>query len=77
MENGYEFLTEKEEMWAKMLVEVLKNNDIPCITMPVYGAVITIKTAVHEILQVYVPADKMQEATDLVQQLFSEDSVVE
>ena len=30
MDNGYELLVEKEEMWAQMLMQVLQDNDIPC-----------------------------------------------
>ena len=38
MEKKYEFLTEKEEMWARMLMEVLKDNGIPYAVESVYGA---------------------------------------
>ena len=37
MDKGYVLLTEKEEMWARMLMEVLGDNGIPCTSMPVHG----------------------------------------
>jgi hypothetical protein len=77
MEHGYEFLVEKEEMWAKMLVEVLEDNRIPCITMPVYGVGFVIKTGKQECLRIYVPTQHLQEATDLYNMLFSEESILE
>ena len=77
MEHGYEFLAEKEEMWAKMLVEVLEDNHIPCITMPVYGVGLVIKTGKQECLRIYVPEQHLQVATDLYNMLFSEESILE
>ena len=77
MDHDYEFLAEKEEMWAKMLVEVLEDNHIPCITMPVYGMGLVIKTGKRECLRIFVPAQRLQEATDLHNMLFSEESILE
>ena len=31
MSRRYVLLIEKEEMWARMLAEVLTDNDIPCV----------------------------------------------
>ena len=77
MEHGYEFLAEKEEMWAKMLVEVLEDNRIPCITIPVYGVGLVIKTGKQECLRIYVPEQHLQVATDLYNMLFSGESILE
>ena len=77
MEHGYEFLVEKEEMWAKMLVEVLEDNRIPCITIPVYGVGLVIKTGKQECLRIYVPEQHLQVATDLYNMLFSGESILE
>ena len=77
MEHGYEFLAKKEEMWAKMLVEVLEDNRIPCITIPVYGVGLVIKTGKQECLRIYVPEQHLQVATDLYNMLFSEESILE
>ena len=77
MEGGFEFLVEKEEMWAKMLMQVLEDNGIPCTALPVNGAVLVMKTFAQERLKVYVPAEKMHEATALVEELFSAEDIID
>ena len=52
MDNGYEFLTEKEAMWAEMLAQVLKDNGIEYVAVPVHGAGMTLRTGVHERLRI-------------------------
>ena len=71
MNNGYVFLTEKDEMWAKLLMQVLEDNSIPCTAITVYGAGFTIKTGHRERLKVYVPFECLPTATELLQELFS------
>ena len=75
MNHGYEFLIEKEEMWAKMLMEVLRDNGIPCVKQVVHGAGLVIKTGMLERLKVYVPKEYMEQASALVEELFSENSI--
>lgn len=70
MSTDYVLLTEKEAMWAEMLIEVLKDKQIPYTTQPVYGAGFTIKTGVQERLKVYVPREKESEARRLYDELF-------
>lgn len=77
MRDGYVLLVEKEEMWAKMLIQVLEDNNIPCTAIPVYGAGFSIKTGTQERLKVYVPADNLPQATELVEELFSAESIQE
>ena len=77
VDNGYVLLTEKEEMWAKMLMQVLNDNDVPCAALSVYGAGFTIKTGTHERLRVYVPSEKLSKATELFKELFSVDDLAE
>ena len=77
MNEGYEFLVEKESMWAAMLLQVLRDNNIPCTSLPVYGAGFALKTGKQERLKVYVPADKMEQATELLNELFSDKAVLE
>ena len=67
MDSGYVLLIEKEEMWAKMLMQVLEDNGIPCTALPVNGAGLVMKTFMQERLKVYVPAEKMHEATALLE----------
>ena len=68
--DGYEILVEKESVWAKMLEEVLKDNNIPCVTVPVLGAGFTLKTGMQERLKVYVPSESKAQAEDLMNELF-------
>lgn len=77
MTAGYVLLVEKEEMWARMLTQVLEDNHIPCVTFPVYGAGLSIKTGIQERLQIYVPAEYLTQATAFVEELFSADSILE
>ncbi len=70
MENNFVLLTEKEEMWAQMLIEVLEDNGIPCTAMPVYGYALALKTGRCEVYRIFVPSDKLELAKDLVQKLF-------
>ena len=76
MSSEFEFLVEKEAMWAEMLMQVLENNDIPCVSQPVYGAGFTMRTGVQEWLRIYVPAEALLQATDLMNILFSPESIV-
>lgn len=66
-------LVEKEEMWARMLMEVLEDNGISCLSQPVYGAGLVMKAGMGERLKVYVPLDRRREAQELMDALFPED----
>ena len=74
MNHGYVLLIEKEEMWAKMLMEVLQDNGIPCVKQSVYGAGFVLKTGTFERFKVFVPKEYMEQASELVQELFSEEA---
>ena len=75
MEKKFVFLTEKEEMWARMLLEVLKDNGIPCAAEKVYGAGLVLRGGVKERLRIYVPQESMEKASDLVNELFSGEGI--
>ena len=75
MEKKYEFLTEKEEMWARMLMEVLKDNGIPYAVESVYGAGLVLRGGMKERLRVFVPSESFEKASDLVDELFSGEGV--
>ena len=75
MDNGYVLLVEKEEMWAKMLMQVLEDNNVPCAALPVYGAGFTVKTGIQERFKVYVSYECLPQATALVEELFSSKSI--
>ena len=71
MNTDYEFLVEKEEMWANLLMEVLKDNGILPAALPVYGAGLVIETGMLERLKIYVPRGDKARAEELLQALFS------
>lgn len=75
MKEGYVLLLEKEEMWAKMLMQVLEDNHVPYAAIPVYGAGFSIRTGIQERLKVYVPLENLSQAVQLAEELFSEESV--
>lgn len=65
------FLTEKDRMWAGMLMEVLENHEIPCNAVPVHGAGLTVRTGTPESFRIYVPASLKGRAEELLEELFS------
>ena len=71
MDNDYVLLAEKETMWAQMLMEVLEDNNIPCVSFPVHGVGFALKTGAKDDLRVYVPSEHLQQASELLQELFS------
>ena len=77
MKEGYVLLTEKEEMWAKMLMEVLSDNSIPCTSLPVHGIGLVMRTMAQERLKVFVPAWDLARASELTEALFSENAILE
>lgn len=77
MSSNYERLAVKEEMWAKMLMEVLSDHHIPCLSQPVYGAGMSIRSGKMEELIVYVPRQNLPQAQQLLEELFSEDNIAE
>ena len=72
MKNGYVLLTEKEEMWAKMLVDVLRDNGVACEALSVNGAGFAIKTGIQDTYKMDVDKDKLDEAKTLYCELFGE-----
>ena len=77
MKEGYALLTEKGEMWAKMLMEVLRDNGIPCTALPVYGAGLVLRTMAQERMKIYVPAGALEQASELEEALFSAEAQME
>ena len=75
MNSDFVLLTEKEAVWAGMLEEVLKDNSIECVAVPVYGAGLTLKAGVQERFRIYVPLKKKTEAEELLHELFPNDEI--
>lgn len=72
MESSYVFLTEKEAMWAEMLMEALQKADIPAASVPVYGAGLVMRGGVQERLKIYIPLANKPQAEELLEELFPE-----
>ncbi len=70
--DAYELLTEKEAMWAGMLMQVLDTNGISCTATPVNGAALSMSMGTQDWMRVYVPHAQMEAARALLAQLFSE-----
>jgi hypothetical protein len=78
MENGFVLLTVKETMWAEMLLDVLKDNHIPCASLPAHGgAGLAIRTGMHARHRIYVAEEYLPQAKDLMDILFSEVAILE
>lgn len=71
--KDYCFLAEKEEMWAKMLQELLRNNHIPAALLPTLGAVVSLKSGQMVRYQVFVPYASLEQAKALLQMAFGEE----
>ena len=74
MDTDFEFLCEKEEMWAKMLIQVLKEHDIPYAVFPVHGVGLIMRTGMRERLKIHVPKEKKDQAEALLDELFSQEA---
>lgn len=72
--KDYCFLAEKEEMWAKMFQELLRNNHIPAALLPILGAGVWLKSGQAERYQIFVPYEWLERAGDLLQMAFGEEA---
>ena len=77
MDREYVQLTQAEEMWARMLMEVLEDNRIPCTAIPLFGAGFTLKTGMQEQLRIFVPVRYLCAARELMQSLFDAEPLPE
>lgn len=77
MNGEFVLLTEKEAMWAEMLAEVLRDNEIPCTSLPVLGAGFSMRTGTPERLRIFVPEDRLDAARELTEELFPADEIEE
>ncbi len=70
--EDYCFVTERDEMWAKMFLEILQDQKIPCTAVPTCGAVMAMKAGKTERLKLYVPYAKWEQARELLRETFPE-----
>ncbi len=67
------FLTEQSQIWAGVLEDVLKQNGIPFFTKGRMGAGMALKVGpMFEDVRFYVARERLAEAMDLVEELFTE-----
>jgi len=71
MDTGFEFLVEKEGMWARMFMEILRNNHIPFVFFPAVGSGLAIRAGIRERLKIFVPAEKKPQAEELLEEIFA------
>jgi len=71
MHEDFVLLVEKEAMWAKMLEQVLKDNDVEFVSAPIYGAAVVLRAGVQERHQIFVPQEQLAQAQELLDELFS------
>lgn len=71
------FLIEKGQIWADMLADVLRQNDIPCICKGRLGAGLTMQVgAFLETQRVFVAYEDLEKAREIAQGLFDEPSEI-
>ncbi|HIU46564.1 MAG TPA: DUF2007 domain-containing protein [Candidatus Fimadaptatus faecigallinarum] len=66
-------LDERPAMWAGMLMDVLGQNGIPCVTRSALGAALSQEVGHNlERQRVFVPYEQLDEARELVRELFGD-----
>ncbi len=68
--GDYCLLVEKEEMWTNLLRDILSDNCIPSLGLPVFGAGLTLRTGRPERLRLYVPYESLEQARALMEEVF-------
>ena len=66
MQTSFEFLTEGTQLLTDVLVQVLHEHGIPSRSVPVYGAGLRMYTGAQEQMKVYVPANLLEQARELL-----------
>ena len=73
MSASFEFLAEKDAIWADMLMQILRENNIFCKAVPVFGAGLVMAAGVKERMKIYVPAESLIPAIELMEAFFPEE----
>lgn len=78
MERELCFLTEQSPPWDGVLSDVLGQHNIPFLTRDALGAGMTSKVGIMlERVSFFVPQDRLEEARELVEDLFSGEASAE
>lgn len=72
MDEEYELLIEKEEIWANMYVQLLEQNGIKCKVVPVNGIGLSMKTGVQDFFKIYVLSSNKEKAKHIIKKNFKE-----
>lgn len=70
MDEKYELLIEKEKIWAEMYIQLLEQNGIKYMVMPVNGIGLSMKTGCQDFLRIYVASSEKNKAEDLIKEIF-------
>ena len=70
MYDAYVLLTEQDAIWSEILPDILKQDGISCIAVPVRGAGLTLSTGMQERFEFFVPESNFEEARKLLQKFF-------
>lgn len=70
--DDYCFLVEKEDMWAKMLVEILEDNGVHPVCQDALDVVMVIRGGAKSRQSIYVPYRHWELAQELMQAAFQE-----
>lgn len=68
MDGEYELLIEKEKIWAEMYIQLLEQNGIRCMAMPVNGIGLSMKTGCQDFLRIYVASSEKKKAENLIKE---------
>ena len=72
--NDYILFAVREQMWAEMFIDALRDNGVDAISKPVMGAGLTAKLGMlGEELQIYIPYGSVSLANEISDLMFGED----
>ncbi|MBQ7087439.1 MAG: hypothetical protein IJM96_08205 [Clostridia bacterium] len=71
--NDYVLYAVREQMWAEMFIDALRDNGIEAISKPVMGAGLTSRLGIMtEQLRIYVPYGAIEMAGEIADLMFGE-----
>ena len=72
--NDYILFAVREQMWAEMFIDALRDNGVDAASKPVMGAGLTAKLGMlSEELQIYIPYGSVSLANEISDLMFGED----
>lgn len=74
MDEEYELLTEKEKIWAEMYIQLLKQNGIRYMVIPVNGIGLSMKIGSQDFFKIYVASSEKKKAEDLIKETFKQNN---